>query len=127
MAQDFYREQLTENDHQLPGKDFKKKHAALRNRMKTCTLGIIYGLTPHGLALYLDTSKAEAAKLQEGFMALFPVLKRALTETAKFGGLRGYATTDSGLRRYRANPAWHLTSWERNWMTNQPVQGSAAG
>jgi DNA polymerase-1 len=126
MAQDFYRDRLSEEDRRLLGREFKKKHGELRNRMKTCTLGIIYGLTPHGLALYLDTSKAQAAALQERFMAMFPALKHSLREAAAFGSQRGYATTVTGLRRYRAGDKRSPTSWERNWMTNQPVQGSAA-
>jgi DNA polymerase-1 len=35
-------------------------------------------------------------------------------------------TTCTGLRRYRAVERGPLTGWERNWMTNHPVQGSAA-
>jgi DNA polymerase-1 len=93
--------------------------------MKTCTLGIIYGLTPHGLALYLDTSEAEAAALQERFMDMFSALRQSLSDAAAFGGLCGYATTMTGLRRHRGGIG-PLTGWERNWMSNHPVQGSAA-
>jgi DNA polymerase-1 len=126
MAQDFYGDQLPEADRRLPGSEFKRKHGPLRNRMKTCTLGIIYGLTPHGLALYLGTGKAQAAALQKRFMALFSALRQALADATTFGGLRGYAVTASGLRRYRASATGQLSNWERNWLTNHPVQGSAA-
>jgi DNA polymerase I-like protein with 3'-5' exonuclease and polymerase domains len=34
--------------------------------------------------------------------------------------------TCSWLRRYRASDRGSLTNWERNWMMNHPVQGSAA-
>ncbi len=94
--------------------------------MKTCTLGIIYGLTPYGLALRLQISKAEAAVPQARFMAMFPTLHRALHEAADLGAIRGYATTASGLRRHRAAGSSRASSWERNWLTNHPVQGSAA-
>jgi DNA polymerase-1 len=57
---------------------------------------------------------------------MFPTLRDALVETATAGGLRGYATTVSGLRRYRRTVRYMPSRWERNWMTNQPVQGSAA-
>jgi DNA polymerase-1 len=126
MAQDFHREELTEEDVALASDEFRKKHPGLRNRMKTCTLGIIYGLTPHGLALYLDTTKEQAAALQERFMSMFPALRQALSDTASFGAIRGYAATASGLRRYRAHRAGPLSRWEQNWLTNHPVQGSAA-
>jgi DNA polymerase I len=97
----------------------------MRARMKRCTLGIVYGLTPHGLALYLGISRSEAAALQERFMAMFPALRQALADTASFGGLRGHVPTVSGLRRHRARRG-RVSAWERNWMTNHPVQGSAA-
>ena len=126
MAQDFFRDRLSEVDRRLPGIEFKRKYPDLRDRMKACTLGIIYGVTPHGLARQLDTTVAAAAALQERFMAMFPTLERGLRKAAAFGAIRGYATTVSGLRRYRARGAGRLSNWERNWLTNHPVQGSAA-
>jgi DNA polymerase-1 len=94
--------------------------------MKTCTLGIIYGLTPHALARYLDVPAVQSAGLLEQFLKMFPALQRALAGAADFGGVRGYATTVTGLRRHRARAPGPLSSWERNWLTNHPVQGSAA-
>jgi DNA polymerase I len=126
MAQHFYRDQLSAADREMAGYTFKKQHGQYRDRMKTCTLGIIYGLTAHGLALYLNTTSIEAAALQEQFLGMFPALRQGLANAAALGGLRGYATTVSGLRRYRAVREAPLSSWERNWLTNQPVQGSGA-
>jgi DNA polymerase-1 len=125
MARYFYRDELTEEDRLLADSHFKKIHANLRDRMKTCTLGIIFGLTPHGIALRMRVSRIEAAALQERFMAMFPVLSQALAREPLFGGMRGYASTVSGLRRHRQG-AGLMSNWERNWMTNHPVQGSAA-
>jgi DNA polymerase I len=125
MAQRFYADQLTDQDRNLPSREFKATHPDLRNRMKTCTLGIIYGLTPHGLSIYLSTTEPEARKLQEQFMAMFPQLEQGLRDAATFGGMRGYAVTSSGLRRYRTERS-QPSSYERNWLTNHPVQGSAA-
>jgi DNA polymerase-1 len=127
MAQHFYREQLPEPVRDQSSLDFKqhKEFAWMRTRMKRCTLGIIYGLTAHGLGLYLDVGRSEAAALQDRFMAMFPALRQALADTASFGGLRGFVPTVSGLRRYRARRG-AVSVWERNWMTNHPVQGSAA-
>jgi DNA polymerase-1 len=126
MAQHFYRAELSEADRAMAGKDFKKQHGKLRAKMKVCTLSLIYGVTPHGLALRLKTSESEAAALLGRFMGMFPSLKRALAETPAFGSLCGYVTTVSGLRRHRARRHGPLSNWERNWMTNHPVQGSAA-
>jgi DNA polymerase-1 len=125
MAQEFYQKEISETDLSLPGAEFKRKHSKLRNQMKTCTLGIIYGLTPHGLANYLNIPKFEAAQLQKRFIAMFPDLKRGLVEAQAFGAIRGYANTITGLRRYRSSIG-EATNWEKNWLTNHPVQGTAA-
>jgi DNA polymerase-1 len=126
MAQLFFRKDLPAEDRDMPSQAFKKKYGSLRAKMKICTLGIIYGLTPHGLALRLKTSRAEAAALQERFMSMFPALKRGLARTPAFGAMCGYVSTSSGLRRSRDRRSGPLSNWERNWMTNHPVQGSAA-
>jgi DNA polymerase I len=125
MAQHFFVGELSEEDLYLDGKAFKRKYPQYRNQMKSCTLGIIYGITPVGLAQTLGTTKAKAAALQDRFMGMFPTLEKALIQAASLGALRGYASTMSGLRRYRAKPG-EASRWERNWLTNHPVQGSAA-
>lgn len=125
MAQHFFRDELPVEDLTIPGKEFKTKHKALRNQMKSCTLGIIYGITPVGLAQTLGTTKTKAAALQNRFMAMFPRLKEALALAAQCGAIRGYAHTISGLKRYRGKGG-EASRWEKNWLTNHPVQGSAA-
>lgn len=125
MAQDFFREQLPVEDLGMPGAEFKIKHKELRNQMKSCTLGIIYGITPVGLAQSLGTTKSKAKTLQNQFMRMFPQLQEALIRASQFGAIRGYANTISGLKRYRGRGG-AATRWEKNWLTNHPVQGSAA-
>jgi DNA polymerase-1 len=73
----------------------------------------------------LGTTKVKAAALQKRFMAMFPHLQTALIVAAQSGAIRGYAFTISGLKRYRAKSG-KATRWEQNWLTNHPVQGSAA-
>ena len=125
MAQHFFRDDLPAEDLAITGKEFKGKHKGLRNQMKSCTLGMIYGITPIGLAQTLGSTKAKAVALQKRFMAMFPQLEEALTLAAQYGAIRGYAYTISGLKRYRAK-CLEVTRWEKNWLTNHPVQGSAA-
>lgn len=125
MAQLFYKDQLPPEAMAMTGNQFKKAYPDMRSQMKTCTLGIIYGLTPHGLSVYLGVTVEEAGKVQERFMTMFPVLERSLKDASHFGGLRGYASTDSGLKRHRGRTG-EPTGWENNWLRNHPVQGSAA-
>jgi DNA polymerase-1 len=94
--------------------------------MKICTLGIIFGLTAGGLSNRLGVSEAAAARMLDDFMGMFPDLKRARARTVALGGIRGYSTTATGLRRYRRDPRAALSPWERNWMVNHLVQGTAA-
>ena len=93
--------------------------------MKSCTLGLLYGITPVGLAQQLGTTKTKAEALQNRFMAMFPQLQQALVLASQCGAIRGYAYTISGLKRYRAKGG-EPSRWENNWLTNHPVQGSAA-
>jgi DNA polymerase I-like protein with 3'-5' exonuclease and polymerase domains len=125
MAQHFFRDKLPVEDRGSDGKEFKGKHRELRNQMKSCTLGIIYGITPVGLAQTLGTTKTKAAELQDRFMAMFPRLREALLQASRYGAIRGYAHTISGLKRYRGRSG-EAIRWEKNWLTNHPVQGSAA-
>jgi DNA polymerase-1 len=126
MGQRFYRDQLAEEDRGLDSAAFKRKHRKLRDRMKICTLGIIYGLTAHGLGKQLGVTEGEASRLLDTFLGMFPALVRARARAVALGGIRGYATTATGLRRHRANPGMALSRWERNWLINFPVQGTAA-
>jgi len=125
MAQNFFKDELPEDDWCIPGSEFKHKYKKLRNQMKTCTLGMIYGITPIGLAPKLGTTVGVAKMLRKRFMDMFPQLQSGLHRTEQFGAIRGYVSTMTGLKRYRGKTG-ASDSWERNWMTNHPVQGSAA-
>lgn len=126
MAVMFFAKDLSEEDRNLDSLVFKKKHSQLRSKMKTLTLAIIYGMTDHGLALRLDVHRSEAAVLLQRFLDMFPTLRAALHEGPQYGALRGFVSTVTGLRRHRPLGSGHLTNWDRNWMKNTPVQGSAA-
>lgn len=125
MAKEFYQADLSAELLALPDRVFKERCAELRKRMKVCTLGMIYGISPHGIAGQLGATVHAATGLQQRFRALFPRLTQALADAEGYGGQRGYAQTMTGLRRHRA-AAGAPSPWERRWLTNHPVQGSAA-
>jgi len=127
MVKLYYGGDLTPTEHALPDSSFKKvpRLKALRNKVKTLTLGIIYGVTAHGIGRSLSISTSQAKPMLDSFLALFPDLRRAQDRHAQFSGLRGYAATATGLRRYRGQSG-APTRWERNWMINMPVQAGAA-
>jgi DNA polymerase-1 len=126
MAQQFFQDRLSAEDVKLDSREFKHNHKEMRDQMKICTLGIIYGLTPHGIAAQLGISECRASQLLQQFLGMFPVLEKALSRVTSIGEIRGYAATSTGLRRYRAKRSMNLSTWEHNWMTNHPVQGTAA-
>jgi DNA polymerase-1 len=126
MAQHFYRDKLSESERCLKGPEFKRQRPEFRERMKTCTLGIIYRMTAMGLALQLGIGQAEAENLQSRFMSMFAELTAVQAKAVEAGLKRGYGCTPSGLRRYRADRGKAASAWEVNWMANFPVQGAAA-
>ena len=83
MAQTFYQNELPKTARTLSTREFKEKFPDLRDQMKACTLGILYGLTPRGLAGKLKCSPRQAQGLYDGFMAMFPHLRQALRKTAR--------------------------------------------
>ncbi len=124
MARQFFTTDLDEQAKKLPDEEFKRRFRLLRDRMKVYTLGIIYGITPHGLSVQLNITPRQATGERERFLGMFPDLAAALEEASAYGVLRGFAYICSGLRRYRAESG-SASQWESNWLRNTPVQGSA--
>jgi DNA polymerase-1 len=125
MAKRYYAADLPPEAQTMPDKAFKATYRDRRDRMKVFTLAVVYNITPFGLALQFNISVERAAEERSRFLAMFPALARALHETSERGTLRGYVYLCSGLRRWRAR-AGLASQWEKNWMVNTPVQGSAA-
>jgi len=125
MAQRFYSDQIRPEDLSLPGPEFKAKYKKERNRMKLCTLGMIYGISPYGLSDLMEVPRSAAAEILEGFMSMFPTLRNHLSWAVDLGAIRGHATAAGNVRRYR-NSRCYLDRGEQNWLKNHPVQGSAA-
>jgi DNA polymerase-1 len=125
LARRYFASRLRPAEAALPDDEFKKRHAALRARMKVFALAVIYGITPATLSFQLGVTEAEAAAERDQFLGMFPALEQGLREAAEVGAVRGYAEVCSGLRRYRARGG-SPTPWESNWLANTPVQGSCA-
>lgn len=125
MAKKCFVDQLQLEDLQLPDSDFKTKHPILRDLMKSCTLGMIYGITAKGLANNLNKSEIETQQLLNQFMSMFSQLAEAQSEIRELGGIQGFVSTSTSLRRYRGQTGTS-SRWEKNWYTNHPVQGTAA-
>lgn len=105
-----------------------------RERAKRVTYGIIYGLTPYGLAAQLAEEGAApdydaASRLITSFLAYFSGVKRFIEESRRTARANGYVTTLLGRRRPIAGLDSSVASTraeaERK-VVNSAVQGSAA-
>ena len=124
MVKSFFADQLAEADLSLSDAEFKKKHKARRDVMKMCTLGIIYGMQVHGLALRLQIGETAARQKLDEFMAMFPVLRERLALEPKRAKRRTYARSGTNLCRRIALPAKGGVH-QLNWTRNHPVQATA--
>lgn len=127
-AKRFYWDDLTENQRRYSVDEFKgdPDTKKLRNRMKIFCLGVVYNMSDIGVARSLGISKEQARVEIQKFFALYPSLQKFMEDQSSYGGLRGYARSITGLKRFRARAEGLPSYWETNWLRNMPIQASAA-
>ncbi|HEX3036533.1 MAG TPA: DNA polymerase I [Thermodesulfobacteriota bacterium] len=101
----------------------------MRRLAKTINFGIIYGISPFGLAKQLGTSNNVAKAYIDEYFKRYSSVKVYMEQAIKKAQEQGYATTILGRRR----PIPELRSRDRTTRafgertaTNTPFQGSAA-
>ena len=103
--------------------------APTRNRAKAINFGIIYGISPFGLARQLGIPQSDAKSFISAYFERYPGVKDYMEITKEAARENGYVTTIFGRRVHvpgikDKNPA------RRNFMEraaiNAPLQGSAA-
>ena len=101
----------------------------MRRQAKTVNFGIIYGISPFGLAERLDVTRKQAADMIEQYFTQYPGVQRYFDETIEFARDKGYVETVAGRRRYlrdiNSRNATTRKGAERNAI-NTRVQGTAA-
>ncbi|HEY5511913.1 MAG TPA: DNA polymerase I [Prolixibacteraceae bacterium] len=101
----------------------------MRRKAKTANFGIIYGISPFGLAQRLNIPRNEAKQLIDDYFANFPQVKIYMDEQILLARKRGYVETIMGRRRYLKDITSENAAVrgfaERNAI-NAPIQGSAA-
>jgi len=110
----------------LPEEEVNSK---LRDAAKRINFGIIYGISPYGLARELGISREEAKAYIDRFFASYPKAKEYIDRMVAVATECGYAETLLGRRR----PLPHLSSkniprrnFDRRNAVNTPIQGGAA-
>jgi len=101
----------------------------LRRVAKIINFGIVYGITPQGLAKELKISTSEAEEYIKKYFDKYSDVKTWIEETIKFVKLNGYVKTLFGRVRYipeinSTNKS--LQSFGMRLAVNTPIQGTAA-
>ena len=101
----------------------------MRRQAKTVNFGIIYGISPFGLAERLDITRKQAAEMIEQYFAQYPGVQNYIDETVESAREKGYVETVMGRRRYlreiNSRNATTRKGAERNAI-NTRIQGTAA-
>ncbi len=110
----------------LPAGDVTRE---MRRAAKSVVFGIVYGISPFGLASNIGVPQAEAKKYIETFFEKFAAVRALMDHNINDGKTKGYTTTILGRRR----PIPELQSGDpsqrgvgERMAVNSPIQGSAA-
>jgi DNA polymerase I len=110
----------------LPAEQISKD---MRRAAKTVVFGIVYGISPFGLASNIGVSQTEAKKYIETFFERFSAVKALMDRNIAQAKEKGYTTTILGRRRpipeLRSSDPTQRGFGER-MAVNSPIQGSAA-
>ena len=103
-----------------------------RRMAKTVNFGVIYGMSPNGLAQRLEMSRDEAAKFIDSYFARYPKVQEYQDRLLKDCRANGYVSTILGRRRQfdrdaiRAHSTYQQRNTAEREAINMEVQGSAA-
>jgi DNA polymerase-1 len=100
-----------------------------RRTAKTINFGLIYGMSPFGLARNLGIDRGSAQRYVERYFARYPGVKRFMDQTRLSARETGYVETVDGRRLYlpdinSRNAA--MRQYAERSAINAPMQGTAA-
>lgn len=104
--------------------------SSMRRSAKTVNFGVVYGISPHGLAERLEISRDEASKFIDAYFARYPRVQEYQQRLLDDCRRDGYVPTVLGRRRYiegiRPVSSYHQRNQPEREAINMQVQGSAA-
>ncbi|MEW5704154.1 MAG: DNA polymerase I [Pseudomonadota bacterium] len=114
---------------QVFGVPVKGMDPTVRRKAKAINFGIIYGISPFGLARQLGISQKEAAAYIDAYFERYPGIKAYMEKTKAFAREHGFVTTLFGRRCFvpgiqDKNPA--RRNFSERAAINAPLQGAAA-
>jgi DNA polymerase I len=101
----------------------------LRSAAKRINFGIIYGISPYGLARQLGISREEARAYIDRFFGAYPQTRLYMDRMIEEATQRGYAETILGRRRMLpelTDKNVTARNFAKRNAVNTPIQGSAA-
>ncbi|MGL9717833.1 MAG: DNA polymerase I [Wolbachia sp.] len=101
----------------------------LRQKAKSINFGIIYGISPFGLARRFKITVQEAAEYIDYYFSCYPEIKIYMEETMSIARQHGYVKTLFGRRCFVKdinNAIPYLRQFAERAAINAPVQGTAA-
>ena len=102
---------------------------AVRNRAKAINFGIIYGISPFGLARQLRIPRGDAKDFIDRYFGRFPGIRDYMDETIGFAREHGYVETIFGRKCHTPGIAGERNprkSFLERLAINAPLQGAAA-
>ena len=101
----------------------------MRRAAKSVVFGIVYGISPFGLASNIGVPQADAKKYIETFFEKFAAVRALMDRNIDDGKTKGYTTTILGRRRQipelqGGDPSQRGVG--ERMAVNSPIQGSAA-
>ena len=107
-------------------KDLNSEH---RRKAKAINFGIIYGISPYGLAKQLSITNSEGKNYIENYFKRFPKIKEYMENQTKFCKKNLYVETLFGRRCYIRginDKNFSLRGFSERQSINAPIQGTAA-
>lgn len=101
------------------------RFAARRGQMKILMLATMYGMGDKAIATQAGVTLEGAKRLRARFFERYSGLAVGMERAVRQLQDRGYTQTVTGLRRYRGQGG-PLSSWEKKWAVNAPIQGGGA-
>lgn len=101
----------------------------MRRKAKIVNFGIVYGMSPYGLAQDLGVSDAEAKAFIDEYFKRYPGVYEYIQNTIQKARHDKYVTTIFHRRRYIpeiASANFAIRSFSERTAINTPIQGSAA-
>ncbi|MDR1008837.1 MAG: DNA polymerase I [Rickettsiales bacterium] len=109
------------------GVPLEKITPELRRKAKAVNFGIIYGISPFGLAKNIGVSQTEARSYIDSYFKSFPEIATYMDEAKEFARTRGYVETPFGRKCFIAginNPK--TRGYAERAAINAPIQGGNA-